>query len=306
MSEFHTIALALTMICISGCTVNGQHIYTEDGKCLSCWNNPLTGQAINHTGETPKSTKQQPVNSNHNQKSYPLYGLANETSIFASKTYWLKYSDELVNLYHRISGKPYPSADQLASEVNSGSKSVNMLSANYRHERNSFKKTDLGQQLKTEIENQEQKLSKEFLAFPWEIYIDQYDFSKGGFRVCFSKQCENTSKHVINKFGAKKYEFKLDNVGMTFFLKASKSEAREIEVLAAKGTGWNSRRIPVVIFAKAKDTDDSRKWSDGTPYRVVTGELEQLFFMKDWSARSASNLPKAKSAEFIITPNGRG
>jgi len=34
---------------ITGCA-SGQHVYTSDGMCLTCWNNPLTGEPINHDG----------------------------------------------------------------------------------------------------------------------------------------------------------------------------------------------------------------------------------------------------------------
>lgn len=41
--------LTLTII-VSGCASN-QHVYSSDGKCLTCWNNPITGSPINHDGE---------------------------------------------------------------------------------------------------------------------------------------------------------------------------------------------------------------------------------------------------------------
>lgn len=41
-------SLALVLI-VSGCASN-QHVYSSDGKCLTCWNNPLTGKPINHDG----------------------------------------------------------------------------------------------------------------------------------------------------------------------------------------------------------------------------------------------------------------
>lgn len=42
-------SLALILI-VSGCASN-QHVYSSDGKCLTCWNNPITGKPINHDGE---------------------------------------------------------------------------------------------------------------------------------------------------------------------------------------------------------------------------------------------------------------
>jgi hypothetical protein len=44
---FATLAL---VIIVSGCASN-QHVYSADGKCLTCWNNPVTGNPINHDGQ---------------------------------------------------------------------------------------------------------------------------------------------------------------------------------------------------------------------------------------------------------------
>lgn len=41
-------SLALVLI-VSGCASN-QHVYSSDGKCLTCWNNPITGKPVNHDG----------------------------------------------------------------------------------------------------------------------------------------------------------------------------------------------------------------------------------------------------------------
>lgn len=38
----------ISILALSGCAVNGEHLYADDGTCLSCWNNPITGEAINH------------------------------------------------------------------------------------------------------------------------------------------------------------------------------------------------------------------------------------------------------------------
>ena len=43
------ISLALG-ITVTGCATN-QHIYSGNGKCLTCWNNPITGEPINHEGQ---------------------------------------------------------------------------------------------------------------------------------------------------------------------------------------------------------------------------------------------------------------
>ena len=36
-----------------GCS--GQHLSTADGTCLTCFNSPLTGEAINHPGQKQQS-----------------------------------------------------------------------------------------------------------------------------------------------------------------------------------------------------------------------------------------------------------
>lgn len=51
---FGTLALA---VIVSGCASN-QHVYSSDGKCLTCWNNPITGNPINHDGQ---ANREQPA-----------------------------------------------------------------------------------------------------------------------------------------------------------------------------------------------------------------------------------------------------
>lgn len=51
-------SLTLVLI-VSGCASN-QHVYSSDGKCLTCWNNPITGKPINHDGNAKqKQTAQE-------------------------------------------------------------------------------------------------------------------------------------------------------------------------------------------------------------------------------------------------------
>lgn len=38
-----------SIIAVTGCASN-KHVYSSDGKCLTCWNNPITGKPINHDG----------------------------------------------------------------------------------------------------------------------------------------------------------------------------------------------------------------------------------------------------------------
>jgi len=41
------------MFAAAGCTTN-KHFYTADGQCITCWNNPLTGEPLNHSGTAEK------------------------------------------------------------------------------------------------------------------------------------------------------------------------------------------------------------------------------------------------------------
>lgn len=43
------LALLLTVL-ITACAADGNHRYSSNGVCLTCWNNPLTGEPINHDG----------------------------------------------------------------------------------------------------------------------------------------------------------------------------------------------------------------------------------------------------------------
>jgi hypothetical protein len=47
------LALALVGVLLAGCSSN-QHVYSANGKCVTCWNNPVTGKPINHDGEANK------------------------------------------------------------------------------------------------------------------------------------------------------------------------------------------------------------------------------------------------------------
>jgi hypothetical protein len=42
-------SILITMILLmGGCAVDGKHQYSSTGACLTCWNNPITGETINH------------------------------------------------------------------------------------------------------------------------------------------------------------------------------------------------------------------------------------------------------------------
>ena len=48
-SKYIAITIMLSLV-TSGCATN-EHAYA-DGDCLTCWNNPFTGEPINHNGES--------------------------------------------------------------------------------------------------------------------------------------------------------------------------------------------------------------------------------------------------------------
>jgi hypothetical protein len=58
----HSILLVLTtMLFVSGCATD-QHMYSADGKCITCWNNPITKKPINHDGSEQTLNKAQAQN----------------------------------------------------------------------------------------------------------------------------------------------------------------------------------------------------------------------------------------------------
>lgn len=60
MKKATLLITIVTGLILSGCASN-KHIYTADGKCITCWNNPVTGEPINHDGsahEQPSSEQQ--------------------------------------------------------------------------------------------------------------------------------------------------------------------------------------------------------------------------------------------------------
>lgn len=50
MKTKHTLVVLLLTIGTVGCATN-DHTYVND-KCITCWNNPLTGEPINHDGKS--------------------------------------------------------------------------------------------------------------------------------------------------------------------------------------------------------------------------------------------------------------
>lgn len=58
------IALLILVLFFTACAVNGKHMYV-DGKCLSCWNNPLTGDALNYSKADVRNTGDGFANQSH-------------------------------------------------------------------------------------------------------------------------------------------------------------------------------------------------------------------------------------------------
>ena len=56
MKQAKYVFLGLIMMgLLSGCT-GGKHVYAQNGACLTCINNPITGKPLNHNGSAPGST----------------------------------------------------------------------------------------------------------------------------------------------------------------------------------------------------------------------------------------------------------
>lgn len=47
--------IVFILLVLTGCAKN--HMYTSDGTCLTCWNNPITGKPINHDGKGSQEQK---------------------------------------------------------------------------------------------------------------------------------------------------------------------------------------------------------------------------------------------------------
>lgn len=56
--KIKSIVLVITLmgVMVTGCSSN-QHVYSENGKCVTCWNNPVTGKPINHDGKNNEEMK---------------------------------------------------------------------------------------------------------------------------------------------------------------------------------------------------------------------------------------------------------
>ena len=47
-------AIFISLMLLTACS---QHMYSASGKCITCWNNPVTGKPINHDGKDNTETE---------------------------------------------------------------------------------------------------------------------------------------------------------------------------------------------------------------------------------------------------------
>jgi len=57
MKKAYLLIIATLMLMLAGCSTSG-HLYSPNGQCITCWNNPITGKAINHDGTTNQISSQ--------------------------------------------------------------------------------------------------------------------------------------------------------------------------------------------------------------------------------------------------------
>lgn len=60
MNKYFLIVAITSAAMITGCS-STNHMYNADGKCLTCWNNPLTGKPINHDGSSNQQANSDPA-----------------------------------------------------------------------------------------------------------------------------------------------------------------------------------------------------------------------------------------------------
>lgn len=75
MKNTALMLLSALLLTLSGCGGTLDHIKTTDGKCLTCWNNPITGEPINHDGtsntdQKPKGTSDDSTSSQVKRVQY--------------------------------------------------------------------------------------------------------------------------------------------------------------------------------------------------------------------------------------------
>ena len=67
MKKTFLIVLAAMTLAITGCANN--HMYDSKGQCITCFNNPLTGEGLNHDNKTQEHSSQQQASTSHSSSS---------------------------------------------------------------------------------------------------------------------------------------------------------------------------------------------------------------------------------------------
>ena len=100
MNYKHLLTLTAVTLLMSGC-VTGKHAYSESGECLTCINNPVTGEALNYK---PEESNQDVAAKQEDDKGFSLiewteaedrtvYGGRKETGNHCGER--IKYESEL-------------------------------------------------------------------------------------------------------------------------------------------------------------------------------------------------------------------
>jgi len=105
MNKMTVLVLAGLIFGLTGCTTTN-HIYDSKGQCLSCWNNPFSGEPINHDGvvknESGKITNE--ISFNINGSVVPIYQIIKEEFKYQTR-------DEIQNIFGKDADKKLSSSD---------------------------------------------------------------------------------------------------------------------------------------------------------------------------------------------------
>lgn len=87
------LLLNCLLLILGGCATN-KHMYTADGKCITCWNNPITGQPINYQeGEGENTSKaESTTGTQHATTSTPVTQTASKKKESSYKEYKVSFS----------------------------------------------------------------------------------------------------------------------------------------------------------------------------------------------------------------------
>ena len=80
MKQTTCMFVAALMLALTGCG-SIDHIRTTDGKCLTCWNNPVTGEPINHDGSPSPQKKAGSVATTEDSKPHKGYSMVEHSFV---------------------------------------------------------------------------------------------------------------------------------------------------------------------------------------------------------------------------------